>query len=162
MEAGDIILCHSKGIIGASIRFAQRRVKSETKNAKWNHVAVLKEKQGDDWVIIQAEAAGVTDNKMLSSVAPGGMYQVVPLPPQVNRADFLNFLHTQISKKYGWLTIVSCALDMFLPDSICLRRNGTWICSGLVAGALWFCGYAKACDWQDLYTVTPAEIANVI
>jgi len=162
VEAGDIVLCHSKGLIGASIRWAQRRVKIEKKNSKWNHVAVLKEKVGDDWVVIQAEAAGVTDNKLLSSVAPGGMYEVVPLPAQVNRADFLNFLHTQISKPYGFLTIFSCALDMFLPDSICLRKNNTWICSGLVAGALWFCGYPQACDWHDLYTVTPAEIANII
>ena len=161
MKQGDLVFCHSKGIIGASIRWAQKRL-DRSHYYKWNHVAVLHEQVGDDWTIIQAEAKGVTNDKMLSSVAPGGSYEVVPFPEHLDQVRFMNFLLTQVGSKYGFLTIFSCALDMALPDAVCLRKDNTWICSGLVAGALWFCGFAKACDWGDLYTTTPAEVAAAI
>jgi hypothetical protein len=161
VQSGDLVFCHSKGIIGASIRWAQKRFE-KTHFSQWNHVAVLHKQVGDDWTIIQAEAKGVTSDKMLSSVAPGGTYEVVLFPADLDRVRFMNFLLTQVGSKYGFLSIFSCALDMALPDAVCLRKDNTWICSGLVAGALWFCGFAKACDWGDLYTTTPAEVAAAI
>lgn len=161
MKAGDLVLCHSKGIIGRSIRWAQRNLENNG-YSEWNHVAVLDRQVGGEWYVIQAEAAGVTDNKPLSSVAPGGKYEVCPLPGEIDENLFLHFVRSQVGSKYGFLTILSCAFDMALPDAICLRRNKTWICSGLVAGGLWFSGYLKVLGWGDLYTVTPAEIAQVI
>ena len=157
VKPGDLVICRSKGIIGASIRFAQRRAKRV--DWEWNHVAVLSEQnEKGEWLIIQAEAKGVTDDKTLESVAPGGTYKVVELPPLVNRGKFLEFVRSQVGSRYGFLTIFSCALDMALPDSICLRQSKTWICSGLVAGGFWFAGFPKVLEWPDLYTVTPADI----
>lgn len=160
MQAGDIVVCTSKGLIGASIRWAQKR--SGEKDWDKNHVAVLNEQVGNDWTVIQADAAGVTDNELLSTIAPGGSYSIINLPSTIDRGRFLTFLRTQVGSKYGYLSIVSCSFDMWLPDAICLRRADTWICSGLVAGALWFCGFPAAADWHDLYTVTPAEITAAL
>lgn len=170
MERGDIVLCKSKGLIGAAIRFAQRRMRKhyflpipgvEDKWWQWNHIAVVNHDMGNgQWTIIQAEAQGVTDHRLLSSVAPGGMYKVIPLPDCVDRDQFLEFLESQVGKRYGFMSILSCAVDMILPDMICLRKSDTWICSGLVAAALVFAGFRGALVWPDFYTVVPAEIAE--
>lgn len=160
-EAGDIVLCHSKGIIAKAIRFAEKHAGGR-RNAKWNHVAVLNYQVGTEWFIIQAEAKGVTDGRTLYSVAPGGEYEIIGLPEEVDREKFLDFARSQVGDSYGFLTILSCALDMYLPAAICLRKSKTWICSGLVAGALWFAGFKPAQKWPDLYTVTPSEIAQAV
>jgi hypothetical protein len=161
MNSGDLIFCHSKGLIGSGIRWAQRRLRNVGEEHKWNHVAVLHEQLPDgDWTVIQADAHGVRSDDRLSTIAPGGVYEIRPLPDSVNRKLFMEFLLIQTGAKYGYLSILSVALDLFLPESICLRKNGTWICSGLVAGALWFGGFPKMLDVTDLYTVVPAEIAS--
>ena len=161
MESGDLVFCTSKGLIGASIRWAQRREFSET-YSKFNHVAILKRGVDGEWYVTQAEAAGVTDDKKLESVAPGGNYVVVPLPNSVDRNKFLEFAQSQVGSSYGFSTILSCALDMLLPDRICLRKSGTWICSGLVAGSLMYGGFVGAQAWPDLYTVIPSDIASAV
>ena len=162
MQAGDVVLCHSRGLIAASIRFAQRHDKPN-QFSKWNHVAVLSHQDSNgDWVVIQAEAHGVTNTHTLDSVAPGGTFQVVPLPANVNRELFLQFLNAQVGLDYGFLSIASCAVDMFIWDVICFRKNGTWICSGLVAVALLHAGFKPALYWTDLYTTTPAEIGEAL
>lgn len=161
MQSGDLVFCHSKGLIGSGIRWAQRRLRNIGNEHMWNHVAVLNEQLPDgDWTVIQADAHGVQDNDLLSTIAPGGVYEVRPLPDKVDRQDFLSFLRMQTGASYGYLSILSVAVDLFLPESICLRKNNTWICSGLVAGALWFAGFPRMTEVGDLYTVTPAEIAS--
>lgn len=159
MQAGDLVFCHNKGLIGAGIRWAQRRLHNIGTAHKWNHVGILNERlENGDWTVIQANSKGVSDNGLLSEIAPGGLYEVHSLPSEVDRTLFLAFCRLQVGAEYGYLSDISVALDLFLPESICLRRSGTWICSGLVAGGLWFCGYPKMADVTDLYTVTPAEI----
>lgn len=161
MKQGDLVFCHSKGLIGAGIRFCQRRIRNIGEEHKWNHVAVLNEQLPDsDWTVIQADAKGVRDSDRLSTIAPGGIYEIKSLPQNLDPVKFVGFLKMQVGAKYGYLSILSVALDLFLPESICLRKNGTWICSGLVAGALWFAGFPKMVDVTDLYTVVPAEIAS--
>jgi len=166
MQEGDLVFCHSKGIIGSGIRWSQRHMQYSS-YSRWNHVAVLDRIAYQDndsepeWFVIQAEAAGVTNNHTLSSVAPGGTYEIISLPAHVDRDKFLEFVRSQVGAEYGYLSIASCALDMFLPDSICLRKADTWICSGLVAGGLMFAGFDCAKTWVDIYTVVPAEIAEL-
>jgi hypothetical protein len=161
--AGDLVFAHSTGIIGKAIRFAERIRGKGGDN--WNHVAVLSRRAADGtWYIFQAEAAGVTDDKTLDSVAPGGHYEVVPLPLEVDRFSFYLFIHSQVGAKYGFLSILSCAVDIIIPDSICLRQAKTWICSGLVAAGLLAGDYRPAQDWamKDLYTTMPSEICTEI
>lgn len=161
MESGDLVFCTSKGLIGASIRWAQRREFSEI-YSQYNHVAILDRGVDGEWYVIQAEASGVTNDKKLDSVAPGGKYKVVSLPGGVDRAKFLEFARSQVGSSYGFTTILSCALDILLPDRICLRKSGTWICSGLAAASLMYGGFIGAQGWPDLYTVIPSDIASAI
>lgn len=160
MQAGDLVFCHSKGIVGASIRWAQRNLQDEH-YSKWNHVAVLDRLVDGQWKVVQAEAKGVTSDKDLDSVAPGGTYEIVEFPEAANRFAFLEFVRAQVGEKYGFLTIFSCALDMLLPNAVCLRKANTWICSGLVGAGLWFSGYEPSINLPDVYTAVPAEIAKL-
>lgn len=161
MNSGDLVFCSTKGIIGKGIRWAQRREQND-RYSRWNHVAILDRRDNvtGEWFIIQAEPTGVTNDKLLSSI--NGDYEIIPLPVILNPDKFLEFVRAQVGHKYGYLSIFSCALDMFLPDSICLRKDGTWICSGLVAGALWYCGFKKVTTWSDMYTETPAGLARLV
>ena len=161
MKPGDLVFCTSKGIIGSAIRWAQRKDIGEI-YAKYNHVAILDREENGEWYVIQAEAAGVTNDKKLTSVAPGGKYRVVALPESVDVDKFLEFARSQVGSAYGYTSILSCAFDLLLPDRICLRKTGTWICSGLAAGALMYAGFKGAQGWPDLYTVTPSQIAYAI
>jgi hypothetical protein len=160
--AGDLVFAHSTGVIGKAIRFAERIRGKGGDN--WNHVAVLSKRVDGVWYIIQAEAKGVTDDKTLDSVAPGGSYEVVPLPLEVERFSFYNFVWSQVGAKYGYLSILSCAFDIIIPDAICLRQAKTWICSGLVAAGLLAGDYCPAQEWarKDLYTTMPSEVHTEI
>jgi len=160
-EAGDLVFCHSKGIISRAIRVAQR-LRSTPEDARWNHVAILDRLEDNGWYVIQAEAKGVTSNRMLKDVAPGGKMQIVSCPATVSRKKILDFARSQISDPYGFITILSIAFDFILPQSIAIRKSGTWVCSALVAGGLWYGGYPKAMTWPDLYQVTPADLYGAL
>jgi hypothetical protein len=158
MNSGDLVFCKTQGIVGRAIRHAQRRLHNLGMHHQWNHVAVLSEQLPDGkWTVIQAEPKGITDDKTLDSL---GDYIVVPLPPEVPVVRFLSFLRMQVGSRYGYLSIASIALDLFLPESICVRRPGTWECASLVGGALWYGGFPKMAEVTDLYTLTPAEISS--
>ena len=154
-QPGDLVFCSTNGIIGKGIRWAQRRLPDRV-DAESNHVAILDRFVDGEWYIVQAEPTGVTDDKKLSSI--NGTFEVVELPRTTNRDPVLRFARSQVGLKYGYLSILSCAVDMFLPEIICIRQSRTWICSGLVAGALWFGGFIEAASWNDMYSMTPAEI----
>jgi hypothetical protein len=159
MNSGDLVFCHTKGIIGKGIRWAQRN-EGDGRYARWNHVAVLDRLDANgNWLVVQAEPTGVTDNKPLTTL---GEYEIKPLPQGVDAKNFLSFVRSQVGHSYGFLSIFSCALDMFLPDSICLRQANTWICSGLVAAGLMYAGCVDATSWSDVYTRTPAYLAYLV
>lgn len=160
-QPGDIGFAHSTGIVAKGIRYAERR---DGEDAFWNHVFTLSHKDDNgEWVVLQAEKAGVTNTHLLESVAPGGKYEVLSFPDKLaDRERYLEFLDAQVSDSYSILSIASCALDMYLPDAICLRRAGTWICSGLVATALLYAGYAPIVTLPDLYTTTPSKIRELL
>ena len=157
--AGDLVFAHSTGVIGKAIRFAERiRGKG---GGNWNHVAILSHQVDGVWYVIQAEAKGVTNDKPLDTVAPGGHYEIVSLSDAtVDRFSFYEFISSQVGAKYGYLSIMSCAFDIIIPDAICLRQSKTWICSGLAAAGLLAGDYKPAREWarKDIYTTMPSEI----
>lgn len=157
-KSGDLVFCTTTGIIGKGIRWGQRRL-PDNKYSKYNHVAILDRPCGDDWFVIQAEPHGVTDDKLLSAFT--GTSEVVKLPRTTNRSEMLRFARSQVGLKYGYLSILSCAIDAFLPNSICVRKSGTWICSALVAASMWFGNFPDAVEIPDLYSITPAEIRHL-
>jgi len=162
MRAGDVGFAHTTGIMGRAIRFGEW-IRGRSHASTWNHAFILdRPTENGDWYIIQAEAKGVTNDKLLSQVAPGGTYQVVPCPS--NPADLLVFARAQVGAKYGIVTILSCVLDILLPDSICLRRSNTWICSGLVAASLMYAGWDTTINMakKDIYTMMPSEVFTAL
>jgi hypothetical protein len=159
MKPGELVLCHTAGILGRAIRVAERRLQ-DSRFSEWNHVAVVDRCVDGEWYVIQAEPSGVTNDKRLVDIAPHGRYEVIPLPSSANREKLLAFARAQVGDEYSFLSIFSAAFDMWLPDAICLRKGDTWICSGLVAASLWFAGFEPLMRLNDVYTCTPAEIAQ--
>ena len=162
-QAGDIGFSHNTGLIASGIRFAQRR--EGNADTDINHAFALYsyDTEAADWVVIQAEIAGVTNYRLLSEVAPSGYYRIHVFPEvDADRASFLDFLDGQISDPYSRLEIASCALDMYLPDKISLRKAGTWICSGLITGGLLYAGYKPFITLPDIYSQTPAKLEQAL
>lgn len=157
---GDVVLMQTKGLVGKAIRIAQRRL-LEHRYAHWNHVGILHEQVGRDWTVIQAQPRGITDDGLLSEMA-GDNYEIIALPSYIHPSDVLAFAKAQVGKQYGFASVLSAALDMVLPRQVCLRKADTWICSGLVMAALWYAGLPASLHIDDLYSITPAEIANIL
>jgi hypothetical protein len=159
-KPGDLIFCHSTGIMGRIIRLGERiRFR---KGVQWNHVALVDRMMEDgDFLVIQAEAKGVTKDKRLSTIAPGGRYQVVRLPVGVSRQKVLDFAHEQVGSRYGWLTILSIAIDILTPFWVpSFRTRNSWICSAVSAEALRAGGWIH--QWPDVYLVTPTMLWDAV
>lgn len=160
IQPGDLVFCHSKGIIGKAIRLGEW-LRWRTGHF-YNHVAVVQEQAGTDWTVVQAEARGVTRTSLLSTVAPGGSYLVLRVP-NADPMKVVTFAQSQVGKKYGWVSILSIAIRILTPRWLPLpsvRANRTWICSALAAESARFSGWLS--DWDDIYSVTPAQLYAAI
>lgn len=161
MEPGDLVFCHSKGVIGKAIRLGEwlrfRR------GSHYNHVAILDQPVSgttDDWWVIQAEARGVSETGKLSDIAPGGSYTVVPLPKGVDSLQVLDFASAQVGRPYGFVTIASIVVSLLLPKFINIMLPDTWICSAVAAESLRAGGWLH--NWADVYQVTPAQLWDAL
>lgn len=155
---GDLVFCHSTGIISRAIRVAEwiRWRKGST----YNHVAILDVQQLDGWTVIQAEARGVTRGAKLSTIAPGGTYSIVGLPTGCNRAEVLAWARQSVGRRYGWVTIVSILVTIFSPGFFDVMLPFTYICSALAADSLGHGGWMQ--QWSDIYAVTPAQLWDAL
>lgn len=165
-EPGDIIFCHSKGLVGWFIRLGQR-MRSPLSDAYWNHVAIMAYPDPDGTPrVIQAAGAGVEylplrhlDCEYIAVSAerfPGVLSAAVDRDAVVNQA------HALVGDHYGWLTILSIIVNILTPKWFhfpAFRRGGTFICSALAA----WCLHAGGADINayDIYQVTPAELAAI-
>ena len=154
---GDLVFCHSKGLVGRAIRLGERlRFRS---GDFYNHVGIIWHATitGRDWWVIEAEARGVKMG-LLSAIAPGGSYEVVSVPG-ADQARVVAFARDQIGYEYGYLTIVSIAARILLPRWFplpTLRMRSTWICSALAGEAARFGGWLH--NWSSIYQVVPSEL----
>lgn len=166
-QPGDLVFCHSTGIVGAGIRLIEKLRRdwaktNEASGARYNHVAILDAPlPNGDWSVIQAEAAGVVQDtpekpSRLSTVTPGGFYSIVQLPHEVDRDDVIAFARAQVGFKYGFVTDASILLTLFTPKFLNVMTPHTWICSALGAESLRCGGWVHL--WPDLYAVTPAQL----
>lgn len=154
-QPGTLVFAHSNGVIGRLIRFGERLRWSH--GSFFNHVAIVDRIVDGVPYIIQAEASGVTNDKTLESVAPGGKYVLIPLPNGVDVEKVLSFARGEVGSRYGYLSIISTALDIITPVwFVSFRRKYSWICSALIAEALRAGGWRH--KWADIYTVTPAQL----
>jgi hypothetical protein len=158
IQAGDLVFCHSKGLVGKGIRLAEwLRFR---KGDKWNHVAIIDRPVVDgrpdyDWYVIQAEAHGVTNTGKLSTIAPGGDYIVLPLPRAADAAKVIEFATAQVGRRYGFVTIVSILVTLLSPKFFNVMLPNTWICSAVAAESLRYAGWYHS--WDDVYQVNPSE-----
>jgi len=155
-KPGDLVFAHSTGILGRIIRMGERIRFKE--GSHWNHVAIVDRPLEDgDFTIIQAEARGVTSDKRLSSIAPGGEFRIVRLPAGVSRSKVLQFAHAQVGSRYGFLTIFSIAIDILTPFWVpSFRTRNSWICSAVAQESLRCGGWLHS--WGDVYLVTPSDL----
>jgi len=177
-KPGYLVFCHGVGIVSRAIRLDQRL----NRDTDWevNHVAILDAPIYDiplspvrtiiDWWVIQAEGHGVTGSRpdgsgfhraKLSSVAPGGYYEVVAPPSGINLADVVGFAREEVGAEYGFFSIASLVIDQISPKWFpAFRRRDTWICSALAAEALRAGGWLH--DWDDVYQVRPAQLRAAV
>jgi hypothetical protein len=159
MQPGDLVFCTTTGVLGKAIRFAQRR----NKEVDWkrNHVAALDRFENGVWYVIQAEPHGVTSDKQLLNIAIGGTFEIRELPSVVDAEKFLEYLRSRVGDDYSFSTIASCALNMIFPERLYFRWANGLICSGLIALALTFGGFAPMETATDLYSLTPAQVMSL-
>lgn len=155
---GDIGFCHSTGVIGRAIRLGERL---RFRNGDfWNHVFIVSDEvdANGEPLIIQAIAKGVDGSRPLATVAPGGKYEVIPLPTSVHAESVVAFAKSQIGQSYGYLSIVSTALRILTPRWLplpYLRTASSWYCSALGAESARAGGWLHT--WPDVYNVVPSE-----
>ena len=157
-RAGDIVLCHSRGILPWMIRFFQRLRYRKGPMTFWSHAALLAAPDADlpgEWLVIEAETHGV-QHAWLSSL---GEYVVVsPGMDDRGRDIAVAFAERAVGSRYGFLTLASIAINLVLPVIWQVTRPGTFICSGLVAHSLEHGGYFFPVRWEA-DEVMPADLA---
>jgi hypothetical protein len=170
VKRGDIVLCKHGGTIPHLIRFFQRAQvfgwwyaltsigRERDDIADFNHAAILSHVGADgDWLVIQAEAHGVGWGRLST------LGDVVVVDSQLDsrgRDLALSFAQRAFGYKYGWFTIASIAWNIITPRIMDFHRNGTFICSALVAQCMLAGGYPLPIS-IDLDQVSPAELAQV-
>ena len=161
-SVGDVIFAHAKkDFIGRAIQLAERL--RWNGGARWNHAAIITDvdKVAGKIQIVQAESRGVTCKWFNSpgDIAPNGQVLVI----RRRQPDYLKsveFAKAQVSDPYGYLTILSIAVNIVAPWFLTVRKPGTWICSALVAESLRAGGWLH--DWQDIYMVSPAQLYDAV
>ncbi len=157
---GDLVLAHGRGFVSKVIRFDETIKLKGFSN--WNHAAMVVSVEGDVVWVVQAEAKGIVKTT-LDKVAPGGSYIIVK-PPLTSQADIdqaVEYVLSRVGEKYGVLIIVSIVFNQFTPKLIHVdfRREGTLICSGLVAR-----GYEHG-GWNcpsDPFQISPEELGIAV
>lgn len=127
----------------------------------------------DRWLVVQAEACGVTGTRptgtawnarTLAQVAPGGWVRIIRPPADVVPSRTLYAARKQVGTRYGFLTMASIAISILPPRwlrwPVQFRDDSTWICSALGAEALRYGGWWHT--WPDVYTPWPSEVLHAL
>ena len=159
IQPGDIGFAKTNGIMGRAIRFGEEL--RWHRGSIWNHAFIVDRIEDGVVYVIQAEAAGVTSDKTLDSVAPKGVYVTMRPPQSVDVESLLAFARQEVGSHYGWLSIASAILDILTPGWFpSFRRGNSWICSAITAEALRAGGWLHR--WSDIYVVTPAQLFDAL
>jgi hypothetical protein len=131
LDVGDFVLCHRRGLIAALIRFGQAvRFRGERRRfAYWSHAALV---VSTDGAIVEALARGVQRGHI--DAYRDVEYTVVRTRTTRQDAQQILFFVDRVAGfRYGWSTIVCCALGLVTGGKITFGFQGQSICSGLVA-----------------------------
>jgi uncharacterized protein YycO len=157
-QMGDFILTHSSGIYGTLIRVGERLryMGKEKIFAHWSHSAIFVNDTGD---IIEALGGGVQKRNI--SVYRGTEYVVVHLPrdtSEKDRSEVVAFASYSLRQGYGWLTIVSIALNLLSGSKLGFGVDGQQICSALVARCIERIG--EIFTENEPWHMMPADLAK--
>jgi len=135
-KPGDFILTTSNTFSGRLIRFGQRLRYSgaDTKYIGWNHAALIETAEGG---LIEAVGTGVQRNH-ITHYGPKE-YVLVRIDSFVypeDREQIVGFAQWCLDEEYGYMTIISIALNLITGGKFTFGVDGQSICSGLVARAL--------------------------
>ena len=162
-KPGEIVFARTTGVLGRLIRLGERlRLK---RGSEWNHAGIVSDEVDEQGrpLLIQATIKGVTGDKPVATVAPGGKYTVLSLPDGVDPLQVVAFAKSQIGQRYGLLTILAIASDIVTWNWVPAfegSRKPSWICSALAGEALRCGGWIHT--WVNSATVTPQQLFDAL
>lgn len=125
----------------------------------WSHVAIA---VGDQGEIIEARWNGVKEDNI--DVYDKVEYMIVHTSQNIlaNPQDLsqaLVYLHSQVDKPYGYLTLIGTATRFLIPGHNFMFMSQHNICSGLAAQALTRGTFVPSIQPA---TISPAELAEAL
>ena len=154
IQPGDAIYARTHNIYGFMIRIAQAL--RWWKGRDWNHTAIVDHIDADGQIWVNQMARRCEQVK-IEEVAPGGKLKWVPMPESLDRERVLTWARKRLGIHYGYMTIVSIAFNLLLPEriSIDVHIENTLICSAYVTRAWEHGGFD--CPVNPM-NITPAEL----
>jgi hypothetical protein len=151
---GDFVLVSTKGILAKFIRFGQFfRYHGKMKSfAYWNHAAMIVDEDG---TIVEAVGRGVVVNN-ISDYKGVEYYYVSTKINKQSRDQTVVACKSFIKDKYGFVTIISIALELLTGIKIQFNSSNSMICSAVVAQSLWAGGFIFD---RNPYQMMPADLA---
>lgn len=129
MEPGDIVLVHGAGFISRVIEFGER-IRMSKNESFWSHAAFVVNSDGDT---LEATGKGIASN----NVKNYRRYKVIRMNMnQIDVAQCLTYAKSMKGTAYGWLDILSIAVNILTPNIINFQTPKSLICSQFVAQCL--------------------------
>jgi hypothetical protein len=151
---GDFVLVSTTGILAKFIRFGQFfRYHGKMKPfSHWNHAAMIIDEDG---TLVEAVGRGVITSN-ISEYKNVEYYYVSTKLNKQNRDQVIAACKSFIKDKYGFVTIISIALELLTGIKIQFNSNNSMICSAVVAQSLWAGGVIFN---RNPYQMMPADLA---
>jgi uncharacterized protein YycO len=151
---GDFILVSTTGILAKFIQFGQFfRYHGKMKPySHWNHAAMVIDEDG---TIVEAVGRGVVTSH-ISDYTNVEYYYVTTKLNKQSRDQTVAACKSFIKDKYGFLTILSIALELSTGIKMQFTNDNTMICSAVVAQSLWAGGVVFD---RNPYQMMPADLA---
>ena len=151
---GDFLLVSTTGILAKFIRFGQFfRYHGKMKPfAHWNHSAMIIDENG---TIVEAVGRGVVTSN-ISEYKNVEYYYVSTKMNKQSRDQVVAACNSFIKDKYGFVTIISIALELLTGIKIQFNSSNSMICSAVVAQSLWAGGVIFD---RNPYQMMPADLA---
>jgi hypothetical protein len=151
---GDFLLVSTTGILAKFIRLGQflRYHGAMKPFSHWNHAAMVIDEEGN---IIEAVGRGVVVSH-ISEYKDVEYYYVSTKLNKQSRDQVSAASKSFIKDKYGFVTIISIALELLTGIKIQFNSSNSMICSAVVAQSLWAGGVIFD---RNPYQMMPADLA---
>lgn len=132
--SGDFILVSGKGFLSSVIKFGER-LRDGKRASKFSHAALIVDSNG---TLLEATSKGI----VVSSLASHSNYTIVNSQLSVSdRCQSIVFAESMKGIRYGFLDILSIAVNLLTPGFIDFSTPKSSICSEFVVRCLEHGGY---------------------